>query len=120
MGGTRKRTFEQWVYRRRIDIGRWLKNHNIGSIEDLNLWCNNAGLKCPNDKTIQEYFAKPGPTLPQTRKKKTKSRLKKTTPVVHKSSSDEDEVWHTPAAERPRKKRKFAKLKEDGDKEDDS
>ena len=114
MSGTRKRTFESWISRRRINVGRWLKNHNITSMEALHTWCDNSSIQRPDSEAFQVYFTQPSVTSRPTKKKEpqtTKPKLEKSIPILERS--EDPAVWHTPAAERPRKtrKRKYTKRK---------
>ena len=115
MSGIRQRTFEQWVYRSRIDVGQWLKNNNIASKQEWDEWCDNNKLKRPMTATIQTHFTKPNQSLVKelvsedSAKKivatKKASRKRKT------SSQEATEPWHTPAAQRPRRKTQKRKKK---------
>ena len=73
------RTFEHFLQRRKIkDISNWLKNMGIASDEQLVMWCKNESIEIPST----QYFPKVRKSVPK---------------------SAQEEIWHTPAAERSRK-----------------
>ena len=111
MSGIRGRTFEQWVFRRKINLVEWLENHQIRTIDELNDWCKNNELLPPTSKAVIHHFQKPvsEPVLQSTVKIKPAQSSKKNKRSKHNSKLAEqahDEVWHVPAAERPRRKKK--------------
>ncbi len=107
MGGISGRTFEQWIFRRKINLKEWLENHSIKTIDELNEWCKKSNLLLPTSPVVLSHLQAPIATeaIVKSSKKKVKQSLKK-----RRSSKQADEVidkaWHTPAAERPRRKKK--------------
>lgn len=109
MGGTKRiRTFEKWVYRASIDVDRWLKNNGISSILEWNEWCDKNNLQHPLPTTVQVHL-----NFGRVAEKEKDTALASTSEHTRKHNKPTQEAtapyqatapWHTPAAQRPRRK----------------
>jgi len=107
MSGIKGRTFEQWAFRRSLNIREWMTNYSISTISELNEWCDRNDLIHPSSEAILSLFATPASSNKKNQpenKSKPKSRSRSTSRST-KKSKQRKEPWHTPAAERPRKKK---------------
>lgn len=107
MSGTNRiRTFEQWVYRATIDIDRWLKNNGISSTLEWDEWCDKNKLKHPTAATIQAYFgsAAEEPCAVSFVAEKVTEPEPPSIAKYSGSTQEDEKSWHTPAAQRPRRK----------------
>ena len=109
MSGTNRiRTFEQWVYRAKIDVDRWLKNNGISSTLEWHEWCDKNKLKHPSPATIQAHLGSVHEGLSAISFAAAKATevvpTRKHTNKRNKPTQEDTEPWHTPAAKRPRHK----------------
>ena len=109
MSGTKRiRTFEKWVYRSNIDIDKWLKNNGISSILEWNEWCDKNKLQRPLSTTAQVHFGDATKELSLISKATAKATelvpASEYTRKYNKSTQEDTEPWHTPAAKRSRRK----------------
>lgn len=86
-----KRLLDSYLSRRNVvDVAAWLEQAGINSMAGLQNFCESANLRA-DFKTYEKYFtvdqAKP---VPSSEPKKAKAS---------------DKTWHTPAAERPLRKK---------------
>ena len=57
MSGTRKVAFEKWVFRRKINVRRWARKHNINTLSELKSWCEKYGIIAPTAPHILDVFS---------------------------------------------------------------
>ena len=88
------RPLESFLHRRKIkDPEQWLQRMGIRSQLALETWCENNEIEAPE---LGKYF--PAPDASEDEAPSSTNRTKAEQP-----SNDEEETWHIPAAERPRK-----------------